>query len=121
MGPVRVGNQDGKPEAERCLCSVVLAATQMFVDERLPRMETKRYSGCLRGLANEPLSTPSSPMRVYGNIVPERCHTPIRRRYVGRPVTGSLALRADLESRIAPNIGRPRAFTARAHFEGRLG
>ena len=92
-GPVRVGNQAAMQTQNDVYGSVVLAATQMFVDERLPKMgdeslfrllETSRRTRARRAFE------PDAGLWEYRTLA--RARTPIPRRCAGRPATGSAGI-----------------------------
>ena len=104
--------------------SVVLAATQMFVDERLPKMGDEALFRLLEAAwANARSSGRSSPTPDYGNIAADRARPHLFRDAVLgglRPAGGDRA--AARTSPTAPSIGGPtRDARARADSQRGLG
>ena len=107
-GPVRVGNQAASQTQNDVYGSVVLAATQMFVDERLPRMGDESLFRRLESLGESALARafePDAGLWEYRTRV-ARSHL-FRDAVLGglRPAGGDRP--ADSTSPTGPNIGRP--------------
>src|SRR5437867_12278610 len=60
-GPVRIGNAAGLQHQHDVYGSVVLATTQMFVDERLPRMGDEALFRRLEPLGDQAVRLPLTP------------------------------------------------------------
>ena len=106
-GPVRVGNQASDQIQNDVYGSVVLAATQMFVDERLPKMGDEALFRLLEGLGERAITRafePDAGLWEYRGRSHER--TPTRRLCAGPPATGSPALPGDWPSPTAPRTGQ---------------
>ena len=107
-GPVRVGNQAANQTQNDVYGSVVLAATQMFVDERLPIMGDESLFRRLEVLGESALARAFEPdAGLWEYRTPLASPYLFRRRCAGRPATGWPASPAGSTSPTGPNIGRP--------------
>ncbi len=94
MGPVRVGNQAAEQVQHDAYGSVILGASHMFIDERLPRMGDEALFRRLEPLGPSGAAhCSSSPTPARGNTAGASASTRIRRRCAGLPATGWAAWR----------------------------
>ena len=83
MGPVRFGNLAAEQVQHDVYGSVILAATQLFFDERLVRRATRRCSSVCTGWASAPWRRSRNRTRGRGNSAASCSGTRFRRRFPG--------------------------------------
>ena len=94
MGPVRIGNQAAEQMQHDAYGSVILGASHMFIDERLPRHGRRGPVPPARAAwASGAALLPWSRTPARGNIAAASASTRIRRRCAGLPAIGSRASR----------------------------
>ena len=118
-GPVRVGNQAAEQVQNDVYGSVVLAATQMFVDERLPRMGDDALFACSRRSARSAQAGAFEPDAGSWEFRGRRASTPIRRRCAGPLAIGWRRSRDGSDSPNARLLGVARR-TIRERILGRV-
>ena len=105
-GPVRIGNEAASQSQHDIYGSIILAATPMFFDRRLPRPGDEAI--CSVGSSRSARSRPrwrSSRMPACGSIAAASSFTPIRPRCAGPAASGSPRSRRISALPIAPPTG----------------
>ena len=115
QGPVRVGNAAVDQIQHDVYGSVILAASLMFFDERLPGKGTSRSTLCWNRWGRGHLTKPCNRTRASGSIAAGRASIPIRRRCVGPAATGFPPSLAGSGLRWVPPNGALRPTSPRDH------